>query len=185
MTRRRSGYPPAVIATAIALPAALVVGVVVAAAFAQQSPVINPVAVASAPAPDSGSAACSTLLASLPDNLGDARRATLVSPAPAGAAAWRTSDETADPVVLRCGTPRPAEFTKAASLIDINGVKFLEIRGAKQGPAATSYVDVDRGVYITLTLPNGSGSGSVQQLAELIAAKLPAKPLDPAPLVGG
>ncbi|MEO6881641.1 MAG: DUF3515 domain-containing protein [Mycobacteriaceae bacterium] len=172
------------IATAIALPVALVVGVVVAAVFAQRTPAIAPVALASAPAPDSGSAACATLLSSLPDVLGDARRAALVSPVPAGTAAWRTDDETADPLILRCGTPRPAEFTAAAALIAVNGVKFLEIRGAKQGPSATSYVDVDRGVYITLTLPNGAGSGSVQQLAELIAAKLPAKPLDPEP-VGG
>lgn len=185
MARRRSGHSPAVIATAIALPAALVVGVVVAAVFAQRSPVIAPVAVASAPAPDSGAAACSTLLSSLPDDLGGARRATLVAPAPAGAAAWRTDDESADPLILRCGTPRPVEFTRSAYLTGVDGVQFLEIRGAEQGPSATSYVNVDRGVYITLTLPNGSGSGSVQQLAELIAAKLPAKPLDPGPLVGG
>lgn len=186
MPENATGRHPALIATAVALPVALVVGVVVAAVIAQRAPLIAPVALTTLDSPSSGSAACATLLAALPDELGGAQRATLAQPAPAGAAAWREVDapDGTDPVVLRCGIGRPAEFVVGSATIGVNGVQFLELSGAAQGIASTTYIDVDRGTYIALTVPDGSGSGSLQQLADVIAETLPAQALDPAPLAG-
>ena len=182
--RSRTGYSPAVIAAAVALPVALLVGVVVASVLAQRTPAATPVALAALPAPDSANPACATLLGALPDPLGGAPRATLAEPAPAGAAAWTSTVVSGEPIVLRCGIPRPDQFTQDAALLGVNGVQFLEIPGAPQGIAATTYVAVDRSAYIALTLPDGQGSGALQQLADVIAAKLTANDLDPAPLAG-
>jgi hypothetical protein len=182
--RRRTGLHPAVIATAVALPIALLVGVVVASVLAQRTPATAPVVLAAAPAPDSANPACATLLAALPDPLGGAPRASLAEPAPAGAAAWRSTEVSGEPIVLRCGVPRPDQFTADANLLGVDGVQFLEIPGAPQGIAATTYVAVDRAAYIALTLPDGQGSGAVQELADIISADLPAHDLDPAPLAG-
>lgn len=181
-----TGRHPALLVAAVALPVALVVGVVVVSVLAQRTPVIAPVALSTIEAPDSGSAACASLLAALPDVLGVARRATIAEPAPAGAAAWREPDapDATDPVVLRCGIDRPAEFVVGSATVGVNGVQFLEISGAELGLSSTTYVDVDRGPYLALTLPDGSGSGSVQQLADIIAKTLPAQALDPAPFGG-
>lgn len=183
--RTRTGHSPAVIATAVALPVALLVGVVVASVVAQRSPTATPVALSSVPAPDSANPACATLLAALPDPLGGAPRATLADPAPAGAAAWTSPEVTGEPIVLRCGIPRPDQFTVGAALVGVDGVQFLEIPGAPQGIAATTYVAVDRAAYIALTLPDGQGSGALQEVAGVIGADLPANDLDPAPLAGG
>lgn len=183
--RTRTGHSPAVIATAVALPVALLVGVVVASVVAQRTPAVAPVALSTVPAPDSANPACGTLLAALPDPLGGAPRAALADPAPAGAAAWTSTAADGQPVVLRCGIPRPDQFTQDAPLVGVDGVQFLEIPGAPQGIAATTYVAVDRSAYIALTLPDGEGSGALQQLADVISARLPVNDLDPAPLAGG
>lgn len=172
------------IATAVALPLALLVGVVVASVLAQRTPALTPVAVSAVPAPDSASPTCATLLGALPDPLGGAPRAPLAQPAPAGAAAWTSTVVSGQSIVMRCGIPRPDQFTADAALVGVNGVQFLEIPGAPQGISATTYVAVDRAAYVALTLPDGQGSGALQDLAAVIAARLPAHKLDPAPIAG-
>lgn len=174
---------PAVLATAVALPVALVVGVVTAAVIAQRTPVAAPLALGSVPAPGATSTACTDVLAAMPTELAGLTRATLADPAPAGVLAW--SDPAAaetEPVVLRCGLERPAEFDAAAALVVVDGVQLLEISGADIGLAATTWVVVDRGTYLALTLPDGSGSGALQDVCDVVADTLPAAPLDPAPV---
>lgn len=181
MARRHS----AVLATAVALPVALVVGVLVAAYLAQRSPSVEPVALGPVPAPAATSQPCTTLLAALPDDLDGLPRAPLADPAPAATVAWRSTDPAAagaDPVVLRCGIERPGEFDRAAPLVVVDGVSLLELPGAAAGIPATTYVVVDRGVYVGVTQPDGTGSGPLQQLADVVAGALPAQPLDPAPI---
>lgn len=185
--RRAGGYRPAVIAAAIALPVALAVGIIVAAVLAQhrQGPEAGgstgPIAVGAVPAPASASPACSGLLAVLPDTLGDATKAQLAAPAPVGAAAWRSA-KVSEPLVLRCGIERPEEFTTAAALVVVNGVQWLQISGAASGLQASTWVAVDRSVYLALTLPDGTGSAPLQDAAEAIKRALPPTPLDPAPV---
>ena len=45
----------------------------------------------------------------------------------------------------------------------------------------STWFAVDRPVYIALTLPSGSGPTPIQQISEVIAQTVPAKPIDPAP----
>ena len=180
-------HHPATVAAAIALPVALTVGIITAAVIVQHrqpsdtATATGPIVVGAVPAPASGSPACHAVLAALPTKLGDATQAELVAPAPDGAAAWH-SPTVGEPLVLRCGIERPAEFTSAAALVVVNGVQWLQISGADTGLKASTWVAVDRGVYVALTLPNGTGSAPLQDAAEAVKKALPAQPLDPAPV---
>ena len=176
-------HHPAATAAALALPVALAVGVITAAVITQHraEPASGPVVVGGAPAPAAGSPACSNLLPALPERLGGASRAPMAAPAPAGAAAWRT-DDGHEALILRCGIERPAEFDQAAALVVVNGVQWLQISGAASGIPNITWVAVDRGVYLALTLPAGGGSAAVQDASNAIRTVLPAQPLDPAPV---
>ncbi len=198
---------PAVIATAIALPVALVAGIVVAAVLVSgddDTPVdTGPVAVSGAvPAPHADSPECSALLAALPRTLGDYERAELAEPAPAGAAAWRLDAEhqraaaedsaasgagapAADPIVLRCGLDRPDGFRQGVGIQQVDAVQWFEVSGQATGMNATTWFAVDRPVYIALTLPDGTGASPIQEVSAAVAEALPARPIDPAPAQAG
>ena len=171
---------PALIATAIALPVALLIGIVVAAVIVSRSPVNTPVGLGPVPAPDAESASCSQLLGALPDDLGDYTRAELADPAPVGAAAWQSAE--GEEVVLRCGLERPAEFDQAAALQVIDEVQWFEVSGAEEGIPASTWFAVDRPVYVALTVPEGSGPTPLQDITAAIASTLPQQELDPAPI---
>ncbi|KQU53683.1 hypothetical protein ASG84_03770 [Rhodococcus sp. Leaf278] len=173
---------PAVIATAIALPVALVVGVLVAAIAVNRSPVQDPVALGPVDSPDATSAQCTSLLDALPADLGDYTAAELADPAPAGVRAWVSAEENAEPVVLRCGLPRPIGFDVAAPLQVINGVQWFEVSGEDDGIDASTWFVVDRGVYIALTIPGDSGPTPLQDASTAVSNALPQQALDPAPL---
>ncbi len=171
---------PALIATAVALPVALVVGVIAAAAIANRTPVKESVGLGPVEAPAAQSAECTELMGSLPENLGDFTRAELRDPAPEATAAWQPTE--GEPVVMRCGLPRPPEFNQASPLTVVDGVQWFEISGAPQGIEASTWYTVDRGVYVALTVPNGSGPTPLQDASAAITQALPQQPLDPAPV---
>ncbi len=192
-------FHPAVIATAIALPVALIVGIVVAGVLVSRTDDAapdesGPVAVSGAvPAPEAESDSCAALLAALPDSLGDYTRAELAEPAPAGAAAWRPGPDAqgsgdgsaaAEPIVLRCGLDRPTEFRQGVGIQQVDAVQWFEVSGDRMGLASTTWYAVDRPVYVALTLPDGSGPTPIQELSTVIADTLPAQPIDPAPAAG-
>jgi hypothetical protein len=145
------------------------------AALRQAPPEQRPVAIASVPAPQADSTECRALLEALPQQLGDYRRAAAADPAPAGAAAWTADGE---PVILRCGLDRPAEFVIGSPIQVVDAVQWFEL--ADQG--RSTWFAVDRPVYIALTLPQGSGPTPIQTVSDVIAKSLPAKPIDPAPV---
>lgn len=168
-----AGAPRWLLGIALALPVALVVGVLVVAALVRAQPQ-GPVGLAALPAPAAGTADCERLLAALPEKLGRGEHGTLqrrqlAAPAPAGAAAWGEP-----PVVLRCGLGRPADLTATSRLLAISGVEFLEI----PSPGTSTWVAVDRPVYIVVTLPPVTGSGPLQQIATVIANTLPRRDVD-------
>ncbi|MDI9914519.1 DUF3515 domain-containing protein [Rhodococcus sp. IEGM 1379] len=171
---------PALIATATALPVALIIGLVIAAVVAGKNPELEPVALGPVPAPTADSAACVSLLGALPETIGDFERAELLEPAPAGAAAWQRSES--EPIVLRCGLDRPAEFDQAAALQVVNGVQWFQVSGTDIGLAASTWFAVDRGEYIGITVPDGNGPTPIQEFSDTISATLPQQPLDPAPI---
>lgn len=179
------GPPRALIIAAIVVAAGAVVGILVFAALRQAPPDQRPVAIASVPAPKAGSAECRALLDALPQQLGDYRRAAAADPAPAGAAAWTADGE---PVILRCGLDRPAEFVIGAPIQVVDAVQWFRVgeAGAGNEPAAdqgrSTWFAVDRPVYIALTLPQRSGPTPIQTVSEVIAKSLPAKPINPAPV---
>jgi hypothetical protein len=169
----RDGPPRALLIAAIVVAAGAIIGILVFAALRQTPP--RPVAIAAVPAPKADSAECRGLLDALPQQLGHYRRAVAADPAPAGAAAWTADGE---PVILRCGLDRPAEFVVGSPIQVVNAVQWFEI--ADQG--RSTWFAVDRPVYVALTMPQGSGPTPIQTISEVIAKSLPAKPIDPAPV---
>jgi hypothetical protein len=165
-------------AVAVAVAAIGVILAIAATRRAPQQPVILP----AAPAPHATDAACRALADALPQRLGDYQRAPLAQPAPPGAAAWRSGS--GEPVVLRCGLDRPADFVVGSPIQAVDRVQWFEVAAGQQsaGEAARStWYTVDRPVYVALTLPAGSGPTPIQQLSAVIDRAMPAVPIDPAP----
>ena len=176
-----TGPSRAVLIAAVAL-AVVAIGVILAIAATRQAPP-PPVAVPNAPAPQAANSACQALADALPQRLGDYQRAPLAQPAPQGAAAWRAGAG-GEPVVLRCGLERPADFVVGSPIQVVDRVQWFEVAAGQQsaGEAGRStWYTVDRPVYVALTLPSGSGPTPIQQLAELIDQTIAAVPINPAP----
>ena len=172
----RDGPPRSLLIAAIAVAVVAIVAVLAIAAIRQSPPQQQPVPIASVPAPRAESPECRALMAALPEQLGDYRRVPAADPAPAGAAAWQAAQD-AEPVILRCGLDRPAEFVVGAPIQVVDAVQWFEVTDEGR----STWFAVDRPVYIALTLPSGSGPTPIQQISEVIAQTVPAKPIDPAP----
>jgi hypothetical protein len=154
------------------------IGTVLAIAASHQRPANAPVAIAAAPAPGADSPGCHALLQALPDRLGDYQRAPVVQPAPVGTAAWRETDG-GDPVIVRCGLDRPAEFVVGSAIQIVNAVQWFRIDDSVSD--VSTWVAVDRDQYVALTLPKRSGPAPIQKLSDAIASALPAEPIRPGP----
>lgn len=165
---QRAGLPRWAFAIAIGLPSILVITVVVTSVVLRnQEP--GPLGLTPVPAPAAESADCTRLLEALPEEVdggaaGDLDRRIIASPAPPGTSAWGQPA-----VVLRCGLGRPAELTATSRLLDVSSVQFLEL----PGPASSTWVVVDRSVYVAVTLPDSVGSGPLQQVAGAARETLP------------
>lgn len=132
----------------------------------------GPLALVAVEAPDAGTPACTALVDALPETLPSngktLERLRIAEPAPPAAAAW--AGDRGEPVVLRCGLGRPAEYQAAAGLRLIDEVNWLPV----EGEGATTWYTVDRPVYIALTIPADAGTGVVQEMSATIAKALPA-----------
>ena len=173
-----SDAPPRAAMIAALVVALGALGAVLAVAATRDTPA-QPIAITTVPAPQADGPECRALMATLPEQLGDFHRATTAEPTPAGAAAWRTEAGNDEPVVLRCGLDRPAEFVVGAPLQLVNDVQWFRL--ADPDSARSTWVSVDRPAYIALTLPAGSGSAPIQTLSEVIGRTMPAKPIRPGP----
>jgi hypothetical protein len=173
----RDGPPRALLIAAIVVAVGTIIGILIFAALLQAPPAQRAVAIAAVPAPKADTAECHALLDAVPQQLGDYRRAAAADPAPAGAAAWQAVAEN-EPVILRCGLDRPAEFVVGSPIQVVDAVQWFEV--ADQG--RSTWFAVDRPVYVALTLPQGSGPTPIQAISETIAKSLPATPIDPAPV---
>ncbi|MCG7593910.1 DUF3515 domain-containing protein [Mycobacterium sp. PSTR-4-N] len=176
------GPPRAALIAAIVLAVGAAVGFLAFAAVTQHRRAPTPVALSAVPAPRADGPECAGLIEKLPDQLGDYRRAPLVDPAPAGAAAWQR-DDGGEPLVLRCGVQRPADFVVGAPLTVVDAVSWFRVQDSGQ-PSDTdraTWFAVDRPVYVALTLPSGSGPDAIQTVSTALAETLPARPVDPGP----
>lgn len=173
---------------ALALPVLLVVGVLVASQVlgrqTDPDPDTGPLALAAVPVPAAASADCSRLLSGLPQeiNTGDGLlpRRVLAAPAPAGTVAWGGEQQASgrpedQPVVLRCGLPAPPELGPTAPLLDVDGVDWLRIPGT----GTTTWVTADRAIFVGLTLPDGIGSGAIQDVSRGIKITLVSRDTEP------
>jgi Protein of unknown function (DUF3515) len=173
------------IGIAVGLAVALIAGVIVIGQLLGSDPGTPPAAPTTAPrtgplalvpveAPDAGSPACGTLLGALPAELtsGPAtlRRLPLAEPAPPATTAW--GGDRGEPVVLRCGLPRPPELTATAQLREVSGVSWLPVAG----PGATTWYTVGREVYVALTVPEGVSTGPLQEVSETVGRTLAVRP---------
>jgi uncharacterized protein DUF3515 len=173
--------PPLVIA--IALPLLLAVAVAAIAITARvhgigepPPPDTGPLAVAPVDAPDATGPDCAALLAALPVDLAGSGGPLLHRPIAQaeqlpGVRAWAAAPR---PVVLRCGLPRPVELTPTSALLEINGVRWLQLDDGLPDPVQVSYIAVDRPVYVALTTPVDAGSGPLQEVSDVVRATLPA-----------
>jgi hypothetical protein len=173
------GPPRGLLIAALVVGAAAIIGVLAIAMIRQAPAQQQPVGISSVPAPQADSPACKSLLAALPHQLGDYHRAALADPTPAGVAAWQAGTYS-EPVILRCGVDRPAEFVVGAPLQVVDEVQWFQV-GDPATEGRSTWFAVDRDPYVALTLPNGSGPTPIQQVSEVIAKTMPARPLDPAP----
>lgn len=172
---------PALIATAVALPVALVVGLIVMGVLANRHHSRDPLALGAVPAPAAAGPECAALLPALPDKIGDYTTAELVQPAPPATHAWQLPDG-GDAIVVRCGLDRPLEFTKSSPLQVVNGVNWFELRDQTSGVTSGTWWAVDRGTYIALTMPDNAGATPLQEVSEAIKKAMPEKPMDPNPI---
>ena len=171
------GPPRALLVGAVVVAVGAVIAVLSVAATREVKPTPQPVAIAAAPAPQAASDACRSLMTALPDDLGDYHRAEALAPAPASTAAWQAAPGS-DLVVLRCGIDRPDDFVASSPLQVVDDVEWFRIGGDDR----TTWVTVDRPVYVALTLPDGSGPTPIQLLSRAVAKAMPATPVNPGPV---
>ncbi|MFC9898206.1 DUF3515 family protein [Nocardia sp. NPDC127579] len=181
---RSHTYPPALVATAVALPIMLVVGVLVAAVLANRAPVERePLTLGPVYAPAAEGPACTALLPALPSELSSERGAythsQLRDPQPPGTRAWQPA-EGGDPIVLRCGLERPLDFHRASKIQLVNGVQWFEVRD--QVAETSTWFAVDRETYVALTVPDGLGPTPLQAVSDTLKQTMPEQPIDPGPL---
>ncbi|KXP13481.1 hypothetical protein AXK57_04635 [Tsukamurella pulmonis] len=172
---------PAFLATAVALPVAVVVCFIAFLVLAQQKQgdarnAAEAGHLKSIAAPASGEAACATVLGALPADLDGYRRTD--DSEPGGFARW--SSEKAGAVEVRCGTERPAELTATAKLQIINGVQWLQATpaGAPAADGGSYWTAVDHRPYVTVWVPDGAGTSAVQATSDAIREHLQAASLD-------
>jgi hypothetical protein len=167
------GPPRALLFAALAVAVAAAVAVLVIAVARTRPP--RPLVIPAVPAPQADTPDCAALMGALPQRLGDYPRATLADPVPPATAAWRSGDS--EPVLLRCGVGRPADFVVGAPIQIVNTVQWFRV--AEQGSGRSTWFVVDRPVYVALTLPQGTGATPIQELSDAVAAKLSAVPIRP------
>nr|WP_222131694.1 DUF3515 domain-containing protein [Pseudonocardia sp. C8] len=138
---------------------------------ATAGPDTGPLALPARAAPQAADPRCDAVLAALPAELpggAGSLPSRELDPAVPGARAWVAEPE---PVVLRCGTERPAELVPTASLIVVNGVTWLPLP-APEGVPSRTYSAVDRGIFLELTAPPGVGPGPLQAVSDAISQAL-------------
>ncbi|MFS8103258.1 DUF3515 domain-containing protein [Lentzea alba] len=139
----------------------------------------GPLALVSIDAPDAGSETCVSLIPKLPLQLPSGKdtlpRRELAAPAPLAAVAW--GDAAHDPVVLRCGLPRPSELSQTSQLRVISDVQWLQLPGS----GSSTWVVVDRGAYVALTVPDDAGTGPLQDISATVRDLLPKQPVKTTP----
>lgn len=177
------GRKPAVIAAAVAIPVILVGGVLYGAAQVYNSTGAgqdDPLSAVTVPNPDGDSQECTDFLAALGEDLGEAKRVEFTDPAPESAAGYRL--ESGAPVIVRCGLPAPEGFEVGTTLTEVNDVQWFHEPDPVAEVTDSTWVAVDRPVYVAITLPEDSGTGPIQAVSDTLKETMDATEPDPADL---
>lgn len=173
----RAPASPARIATYVAVPVALIVGVVTAVVISRvpvqsdtpagTTAAITNVAPTSAGA---GAALCKDLLDALPASVGELTQ----RPVPGNSVAAGWGDP---PVVLVCGVPKPEGLVATSELSGVNNVSWLvknAIDTSSYGIPGenTVWTAVDRKVYVTVAIPNSQDNPSVMSPLSTVIDKV-------------
>ena len=169
------------IAISLGLALLLVIGAVVGARIYFNQVALQPVAMTDLPAPQADSQACASLIDDLPSDLHGHPRAELAEPAPAGAAAWRSSST--ERITLRCGVDIPAQYTDYAITEDIDGARWLRVDDITPQSTLATWYTVDRSPVVAVTADTEQldGGAPVDGL-DLAALEQHDQPRNPAPL---
>lgn len=176
--------PRVLLGLALALPVLLVAGALVASSVLQGDPAPAPdtdrLVVAPVPTPAAASADCARLMSGLAQELTSngalLPRRVLADPVPPGTVAWGGGAGPADrPVVFRCGLPRPPELTPTSVLLDVDGVEWLQV----PGDGESTWIAVDRAVYVGLTVPDDAGTGALQDVSRGVKITLTSRASPP------
>jgi hypothetical protein len=73
---------------------------------------------------------------------------------------------------------RPDDFVVGAPLQVVDDVDWFRIGDEGR----STWITVDRPVYIALTLPDGSGPSPIQLISTAVAKAMPAIPVNPGPV---
>ena len=174
------GRKPWVIAAAVAIPVILVGGVLYGASQVYNSTGESqdaPLNAVTVPSPDGESRECTDFLAALGDELGEAQRVEFSEPAPDAAAGYRL--ESGAPVTIRCGLPAPQGFEVGTTLTEVNDVQWFNEPDPVAEVTDSTWVAVDRPVYVAITLPEESGTGPIQAVSDTLKETMDAT--EPAP----
>ena len=119
------GPPRALFIVAVGIAVAAAAAVLVIAALRAKPPQDRTLVIPAVPAPQADSPECATLMATLPQRLGDYQWTTPAAPVPPATAAWRSGDT--EPILLRCGVGRPADFVVGAPIQIVNTVQWFRV----------------------------------------------------------
>lgn len=164
----RAGLPWQVVAglvvVVLAIGAEVTLGVINNA-----NPVVatGPVPVPAFGQPGADSAACKNLMPKLPTDLAGSKQRPVEGAGNESVAAW------GDPmIILRCGLETPQELKCSAVLTQVNDVGWFQLNDDQP---ETTYLAADRSVRIAVTLPDGTGTGQIQEISDVVVATLKAR----------
>ncbi|MDF0586133.1 DUF3515 domain-containing protein [Tsukamurella sp. 8F] len=176
MRRRGQRRSPALIATAIALPVAVLVGFLVFAVLAQKKHSDGQHLLRDVAAPSASDAACGSLIAAMPQKLGEFTRDSTTGPA--GYARWQSTDS--GTVELRCGVERPARLTRTSSLQMVDTTQWLSVAPSEssQSGLGSYWFAVDHRPYVQMWIPDNSGTAAIQAASDAVNHTLKPASLD-------
>lgn len=173
---------PVYISLAIAL--ALVVGVLFGAKWFFDQATNQPVAMGPVDAPDADSPECQALIDELPGELLGHDRAELLEPAPAGAAAWQTTE--IERITLRCGVDMPLQYDEYTPTKEIGGVEWMRVDDPTPESSLSTWYTTDRFPVVAVTADEHGLDGAENPVEDLPIDMLEQRPAEfnSAPLSG-
>lgn len=164
---------------ALALAILMVVGVLIGAKLVYSKAAHQPVAMSALDSPDASSAECAAVLDALPAKLQGHKRADIADPAPEGAAAWASNS--IDRITLRCGVTLPLQYTELSTLIDEEGVKWLQVIDATPGSQMQTWYSINTFPVVAVTADVKQDRNPVTGLRSALT-HLKAQPSEPHPI---